>query len=547
VSSRRSLLLLPLLLLTGLGLWLRLTGIDAASLWFDEWITVEQSTRPSLWEALGASTTHPPLLRVLVRGSIALFGDLAQPGGVDGAARLPGALLGAATVPLLFFLGRRLSGGDARVGLLTAALYAVSPFGLYYAQEARYYAPVVFFATWTLLATPRWVEAPRQIGRGLSLFFALLLGVHTHHLFGLLFVLSFGWITPYVLREPRRRLSLVLPWLGAGVLFLPWFFYAMAHLEPQGRPWIAGLEQQFLDSGVAFFTGRIGALHLVGIDGRAHLTALGAGAWALLGTGLLVHGVRRRGLPPGRPGFSYGLGGLTLAAAALTFAAVAHQAGVSTRFFHHKYLAFLLPLLYLGLAELILALLDAPRQRQQPRRGRRRGTPLLAGRPQARATLWVLLWVGATTATLLAAAPLLGPTVEAFERYRPGSPRPFHRERYRAAARWVDAHRRPGDVVVIFDPYRQLNNATLLAYYGVRPPRVVYRHHQLQARASFWARHPETLLRARRLLVVTAHCDEQTRQTVERTISWGFPRLHRRIRFPAAEGTIQVSVRRPAR
>ena len=77
---RERLIWLGLALVVGVGAWLRLRGLTTFSLWFDEWITVEQSTRSSLWESITASGTHPPLLRLLVRGSIALVGSPSTPG-----------------------------------------------------------------------------------------------------------------------------------------------------------------------------------------------------------------------------------------------------------------------------------------------------------------------------------------------------------------------------------------------------------------------------------------------------------------------------------
>ncbi len=66
--------------------------------------------------------------------------------------RLPSLLLGAATIPLLYAVGREAF--DARVGLLGATVLGLSPFSLYYGIEARAYATMTFFvvlSTWALL------------------------------------------------------------------------------------------------------------------------------------------------------------------------------------------------------------------------------------------------------------------------------------------------------------------------------------------------------------------------------------------------------------
>ncbi len=526
-SSRAQWLLLAIVLV---GLGLRLGGLGHASLWFDEWITVDQSTRPTLAESVTASTTHPPVLRILVRAALASAPPDASARTRDRLTRLPGALLGVATLPLLFFLVRRLTGGDERVALLAAALYALSPYGLYYAQEARYYAPVVFFATWVLLAVIRLVERPRSLARHLTLFAALVLAIHTHHLLGVLFLTTFFWVLPHALSDLRARWVLALPWLAAGLSFLPWFTFAMAHLEPQARPWIAGLPQQVLDTGVAFFTGRMGAFHLITEDGAVRLPALGLSAWLLICLGLTLHVRRRRRLPPDTPRFSYGWGTLGLTAGSLAFCAVAHVTSVTSRFFHHKYLAFLVPLLVLSLAELGVGLVDATRA--MLRRGARSRKPAL---------LVVAAWALCATGALVAAAELAGPTREAFRRYRPGAARYFHRERYRAAAHYVQTHRRPGDVVVIVDPYERYLNSSLLEHYGLQRPWVPFRPHQLDCPECFWFRWPDTLFRARRLIVIAAHSRAANRERVAAAIRWVFPRRLRRRLFVGAEGTIFVT------
>ena len=59
------------------------------------------------------------------------------------------ALFGAATVPVAYLIGRELASN--RAGLITAALVAVSPMLIWYSQEARSYALLVFFGALALL------------------------------------------------------------------------------------------------------------------------------------------------------------------------------------------------------------------------------------------------------------------------------------------------------------------------------------------------------------------------------------------------------------
>jgi len=542
---------LGLALVVATGAWLRLRGLTTVSLWFDEWITVDQSTRASLWESITASGTHPPLLRLLVRASIALFGAPSTPGGLDFAARLPSALLGVASLPFLFLFARRWARGSAAVGLTAAALYAVSPYGIYYGQEARYYSGMVLFAAWALHALPRLLEAPRSPGRHAYLAAPLTLGLLNHHLFGLLFLLTFAVILPHLVSNLRRRWILATPWVVAGLIFLPWFFFVVGNLEPQARPWLPDLPTQWHDTGIAFFTGRIGAFHLAGsAAGPTFYKPLACAAWLVLGAGLSVHLVRRWATGAWRSAVIVGV--------ALGTTAALHAGGQTAKFFHHKYLAFLFPFVCLALAELLVflagpsggwsspwALVLRLRTRRPPDKPAPAGQPL----PAASRRTWVVagLWTGVLVVTLIAGRRLVPNTVEAFQRIRPGAARPFRKQPYRDTARWVQSHRGKRTLVVVWDPFSQRNNLTILRHYGITAPVVIYKWHQLEHPVTFWAKFMPDLTAARDVIVVTAQCSEAQRRRVETTLAWGFSRRVHTQRFIGAEGTIHATILAPAR
>ncbi len=529
---------LGLTVVVGVGAYLRLSGLTTFSLWFDEWITVEQSTRGTLWESVTASGTHPPLLRLLVRASIALFGSPATPGGIDFAARLPSALLGIASIPFIFLFARQWARNNAAVGLTAAALYAVSPYGIYYGQEARYYAGMVLFAAWVLHALPRLLEAPRSVRRHVYLAIPLTLGLFNHHLFGLLFLLTFAVALPRLLSNLRQHWVLAAPWVVAGLLFVPWFLFVLGHMEPQARPWLPNLPTQWHDTGIAFFTGRIGAFHLQdSVWGPSFYRPLSHACWILLGAGMVVHLIRRWATPAWRSLLIVGL--------ALASTAALHAGGQTAKFFHHKYLAFVFPFVCLTLAELLVFAAGTSVDWSGFWASIRRGGHHAQRTPPAhahRSGLGVTLWMAALAVVVLAGQRVLPATVEAFVRIRPGAARPFTKEPYREAAQWVQKRRGPHTLVVVWDPFKQRNNMAALRYYGITEPAVVYKWHQLEHPVTFWAKFTGPIARAREVIVVTAHCSEAQRKIVETTLSWGFSRRVHTERFIGAEGLIQASV-----
>jgi len=117
---------------------LRLFHLGYQSLWVDEMLTLTVATpKPGypIWQLL-LHNVHGPLHTFVVF----LFRAVSE---ADGWLRLPSALAGIASVPLLFEWIRPRFGD--RVALWSALLLAVNPLHVYYSQELRNYAFAVFF------------------------------------------------------------------------------------------------------------------------------------------------------------------------------------------------------------------------------------------------------------------------------------------------------------------------------------------------------------------------------------------------------------------
>jgi mannosyltransferase len=123
-------LYLPLILL--LALVLRLYELNGQSLWYDEGTSVvlAQQSAPTIISS-AAADIHPPLYYLLLNGWVHLFGT------GEIAVRALSVLSGVVLVYVTYLLGRRLFGWHA--GLAAALLAALSPFQVYYSQEARMY------------------------------------------------------------------------------------------------------------------------------------------------------------------------------------------------------------------------------------------------------------------------------------------------------------------------------------------------------------------------------------------------------------------------
>jgi uncharacterized membrane protein len=182
------------------ALLLRLFHLGHQSLWIDEVVT---------WQSAGG--LHPVTLRhflVNVHGPLhqfVLFVWMRLAGDSEFALRLPSALAGVALVPAFAGLARRLLG--PRAGVPAAWIAALSPFLVWYGQEARNYSFAILFATLAAWAAVRWHQ---RAGRA----------------DGLLFVLA-AWLGLL----SNLNVALVLPVLLA--------YVALPHDGRKGRPWAA--------------------------------------------------------------------------------------------------------------------------------------------------------------------------------------------------------------------------------------------------------------------------------------------------------------------
>ncbi len=203
------------LLVVLLGLAVRVYYIGHQSIWGDEGfsLTVSRLSWRDMSDQLIRDFVHPPLHYFSLHAWFSVFGF----GAVQ--SRMLSACFGTLAVPVAYWLARYLF--DARTGLLSAGLLAVSQLAVMYSQEARPYAQLLFFV---LCATYCFVVAlrERRIVPWCGFVLSTVLMMYTHY-HGALVVLS---LLLYAAIR-RRRYSLPVSWwigggIVAGLLYAPW-------------------------------------------------------------------------------------------------------------------------------------------------------------------------------------------------------------------------------------------------------------------------------------------------------------------------------------
>lgn len=131
------------------ALVLRLHALGKTNLWLDEansWY-VAQLPWAQLWENLRASPLGP-LYFVALKVWIGVAGTS------EAALRAPSVIASLALIPLVYAIGVRTV--SHRAACIGAALVALSPLHLYFAQEARMYMPLALLAAGAMLAYILW-------------------------------------------------------------------------------------------------------------------------------------------------------------------------------------------------------------------------------------------------------------------------------------------------------------------------------------------------------------------------------------------------------
>ncbi|MDH3705366.1 MAG: glycosyltransferase family 39 protein [Acidimicrobiia bacterium] len=203
-------------------------------LWLDEALSVNIADVPlgQLDDAL-RQDGHPPLYYALLKGWMQVVGD------GDAAVRALSGLLSVATLPLAWIAGRRL-GGD-RLAWLSLGLFAVSPFAIRYATEARMYSllTLLALALWLLIDDARHDPAPARLA-GIAVVAAGLCWTHYWSFYLLaafgLWALVAAWRgLPDFSRSSGARVAGAL--VVGGLLFVPWVPALLDQLAHTGTPW----------------------------------------------------------------------------------------------------------------------------------------------------------------------------------------------------------------------------------------------------------------------------------------------------------------------
>jgi hypothetical protein len=204
--SRRHTLLVRCALFLVVALLVRLYRLGAQSLWLDEggtWAEVTGKPWSALLAELWGRNAAYPLYHVLLKAWVGVAGDS------EWALRCPSALAGAGAVVAIYLAateGEPRPGDDGRqtqFPLIAALLVAISPFALWYAQDAKVYSLLILIVALELWALVRALR--RNDGR--SWLLVLVMAIVSIFVHRLALLVGAGSALAYLLVWPPGRMT----------------------------------------------------------------------------------------------------------------------------------------------------------------------------------------------------------------------------------------------------------------------------------------------------------------------------------------------------
>ncbi|HEX9775760.1 MAG TPA: glycosyltransferase family 39 protein [Actinomycetota bacterium] len=202
-----------LALATLAGLMVRAVLLDRQSFWMDEaleyFIVTIDSPVEMVRRIADGLDKNPPLYHLVMWLWVRVVPD------TEAWLRAPSVLASTAMIPAAWAIARRLA---PKAALGAAIIVAVSPFAIYYGQEARMYAFAGALGAWSVAAFLWALDAPGRKGRWVVYAILRLLAAYTHP-----YALLLGVPELVVaLRRAKARRPFLASAVAQGVLYAPW-------------------------------------------------------------------------------------------------------------------------------------------------------------------------------------------------------------------------------------------------------------------------------------------------------------------------------------
>lgn len=244
VDKRKEFLLISLMALSSLAVGFH--RLDYESLWVDEVgsvMTASKGMNGILDDVSlgGISEGNLPLYFVLLHHVLFL-------GSSEAVIRGMSVVFGSLSTILLYFVGKILY--SQKTAVLSCLLLLLSPFFVYYMQEARMYSLLTFLVLTMTFSSLKYAENGNL--KWLFLFAMSSTAVLYTHYFGALPVISLS-VGLYLFKGTEKAKPVLIVSLLSIMLLVPWLPIAFNSLSanPKGLPWLEG-ENSLIKTALSF-------------------------------------------------------------------------------------------------------------------------------------------------------------------------------------------------------------------------------------------------------------------------------------------------------
>jgi uncharacterized membrane protein len=220
----RKLVTTTIILITILGLILRIQGLITRSFWFDESFSyfVAKLTPSEIIKAT-AGDNHPPLYYLLLHYWLNCLENSPQ------TLRMLSVIFGVFSIPIIFLVGKRLH--STQVGIIASLMLALSPLHVYYSQETRMYAFSMLVNLLLFFSVIEFHKSGSCTSKTLYVLSSLL-GLYTHYYFALSFITANLLIILLNVRKQKKIINWLLLQSIIIILFLPWLYIFQSYSRP---------------------------------------------------------------------------------------------------------------------------------------------------------------------------------------------------------------------------------------------------------------------------------------------------------------------------
>jgi 4-amino-4-deoxy-L-arabinose transferase-like glycosyltransferase len=206
-----------LIVVTLIGIFLRFYDLGYNSIWLDEATTYFTSIKSlaDIWQATTAGEFSPPHF---------MWGEhfMLMLGNNETILRFIPAVLGVLTIPLFYVIGKEFL--DRNAGIIAATACAVSPFLIYYSQEARAYSMMLFFLALATIFLLKAIKSGNLIHWALfAIFSALAFWSHFYAIVMIMALVFFAFVelAPGIRTDLKNMKMLILGIAFFVILSLP--------------------------------------------------------------------------------------------------------------------------------------------------------------------------------------------------------------------------------------------------------------------------------------------------------------------------------------